>query len=54
VGLLGRIMEEVELMDRLDLARLLAEQQRKPMNLVWVAYYWQQVEAYHSIRVHRN
>lgn len=27
----------------IDLARLLQEQQKEPMNMVWVAYYWQQV-----------
>lgn len=26
-----------------DLARLLQEQMREPVNMVWVAYYWQQV-----------
>lgn len=26
-----------------DLARLLQEQQKEPMNMIWVAYYWQQV-----------
>src|SRR6266550_4771074 len=27
----------------IDLARLLAEQMKDPLNMVWVAYYWQQV-----------
>ena len=27
----------------IDLARLLSEQMKEPMNMVWVAYYWQQV-----------
>ena len=27
----------------IDLARLLGEQQKEPMNMVWVSYYWQQV-----------
>ena len=26
-----------------DLARLLQEQQKEPVNMVWVSYYWQQV-----------
>jgi serine/threonine-protein kinase TTK/MPS1 len=26
-----------------DLARLLQEQMKEPVNMVWVAYYWQQV-----------
>jgi hypothetical protein len=26
-----------------DLAKLLQDQQKKPMNLVWIAYYWEQV-----------
>jgi serine/threonine-protein kinase TTK/MPS1 len=28
---------------RVDFARLLQEQQSQPMNMVWIAYYWQQV-----------
>lgn len=27
----------------IDLARLVSEQTREPLNMVWVAYYWQQV-----------
>ena len=27
----------------IDLARLLQEQMKEPVNMVWVAYYWQQV-----------
>lgn len=27
----------------IDLARLLQEQVKEPVNMVWVAYYWQQV-----------
>jgi serine/threonine-protein kinase TTK/MPS1 len=27
----------------IDLARLLQEQQKEPMNMVWISYYWQQV-----------
>ena len=26
-----------------DLARLLQEQQKEPVNMVWISYYWQQV-----------
>ncbi|KAI0035205.1 kinase-like domain-containing protein [Vararia minispora EC-137] len=34
----------------IDLAKLLQEQQKRPMNLVWIAYYWQQMlEAVHVI-----
>lgn len=29
----------------IDLARLLQEQQKEPLDLVWVAYYWKQVRA---------
>jgi serine/threonine-protein kinase TTK/MPS1 len=29
----------------LDLARLLQEQQKEPMNMVWISYYWQQVSS---------
>ncbi|EPQ54517.1 Pkinase-domain-containing protein, partial [Gloeophyllum trabeum ATCC 11539] len=38
-GLLHLVMECGEI----DLARLLQEQQTKPMNMVWIAYYWQQM-----------
>src|SRR6266404_2346456 len=31
-----------------DFARLLQEQQKEPLNLVWVAYYWQQVVSFSS------
>jgi serine/threonine-protein kinase TTK/MPS1 len=27
----------------IDLAKLLQEQQKEPMNMVWISYYWQQV-----------
>ena len=27
----------------IDLARLMQEQQCKPLDMVWVSYYWQQV-----------
>ena len=27
----------------IDFSRLMQEQQREPMDMVWVAYYWQQV-----------
>ncbi|TRM61014.1 kinase-like domain-containing protein [Schizophyllum amplum] len=27
----------------IDLARLLSEQQKEPMNMAWIAYYWQQM-----------
>lgn len=27
----------------IDLARLISEQLKEPLNMVWVAYYWQQV-----------
>ena len=30
----------------IDLARLLQEQMKEPINMVWVAYYWQQVTLY--------
>jgi serine/threonine-protein kinase TTK/MPS1 len=30
-----------------DLARLLQEQQKEPMNMVWISYYWQQVSLSH-------
>ncbi|KAF7979685.1 hypothetical protein HWV62_41693 [Athelia sp. TMB] len=34
----------------IDLARLLLEQQKEPMNMVWVSYYWQQMlQAVHVI-----
>jgi serine/threonine-protein kinase TTK/MPS1 len=26
-----------------DLSRILQEQQKEPMNMVWISYYWQQV-----------
>ena len=38
-GHLFLVMEYGEI----DLARLLAEQQKEPMNMAWIAYYWQQV-----------
>ncbi|KZT19538.1 Pkinase-domain-containing protein [Neolentinus lepideus HHB14362 ss-1] len=38
-GVLHLVMECGEI----DLARLLQEQQMKPMNMVWIAYYWQQM-----------
>ncbi len=28
---------------RVDLARLLQEQQKEPLDLVWISYYWKQV-----------
>ena len=28
---------------RVDMAKLLQEQQQEPMDLVWVSYYWKQV-----------
>jgi serine/threonine-protein kinase TTK/MPS1 len=33
----------------IDLARLLQEQMKEPVNMVWVAYYWQQVRSRASI-----
>ncbi|KIM89317.1 hypothetical protein PILCRDRAFT_813244 [Piloderma croceum F 1598] len=34
----------------IDLARLLQEQQKEPMNMVWISYYWQQMlQAVHVI-----
>lgn len=34
----------------IDLARLISEQMREPLNMVWVAYYWQQMlQAVHVI-----
>ncbi|KAL0961027.1 hypothetical protein HGRIS_006018 [Hohenbuehelia grisea] len=34
----------------IDFARLLSDQQKEPMNLVWIAYYWQQMlQAVHVI-----
>ncbi|EIN12844.1 Pkinase-domain-containing protein [Punctularia strigosozonata HHB-11173 SS5] len=45
-GYLHLVMECGEI----DLARLLQEQQNQPMNMVWIAYYWQQMlEAVHVI-----
>ncbi|KAI0061653.1 kinase-like protein [Artomyces pyxidatus] len=45
-GILMLVMECGEI----DLARLLQEQQKEPMNMVWVAYYWQQMlQAVHVI-----
>ncbi len=41
-GYLLMVMECGEI----DLARLLHEQQKEPMNMVWIAYYWQQVRPY--------
>ena len=38
-GLLMLVMECGEI----DLARLLQEQQKEPMDLVWISYYWKQV-----------
>ncbi|KAI5896541.1 Pkinase-domain-containing protein [Schizophyllum commune H4-8] len=38
-GHLFLVMEYGEI----DLARLLAEQQKEPMNMAWIAYYWQQM-----------
>lgn len=38
-GHLVLVMECAEL----DFAKLLGEQQKEPLNLVWVSYYWQQV-----------
>lgn len=35
----------------IDLARLLQEQQREPMDPVWVAYYWKQVRHCHDVNV---
>jgi serine/threonine-protein kinase TTK/MPS1 len=29
-----------------DLSRLIQEQQKEPMNMIWIAYYWQQVSIY--------
>ncbi|TDL17877.1 Pkinase-domain-containing protein [Rickenella mellea] len=34
----------------IDLAKLLLEQQKEPMNMVWISYYWQQIlQAVHVI-----
>ncbi|KAF4577158.1 Dual-specificity kinase, spindle pole body (SPB) duplication and spindle checkpoint function [Pleurotus pulmonarius] len=45
-GYLLMVMECGEI----DLARLLHEQQKEPMNMVWIAYYWQQMlQAVHVI-----
>ncbi|PCH40143.1 Pkinase-domain-containing protein [Wolfiporia cocos MD-104 SS10] len=45
-GTLFLVMECGEI----DLARLLVEQQKKPMDIVWIAYYWKQMlEAVHVI-----
>lgn len=38
-GHLFLVMEYGEI----DLARLLSEQQKEPMNMAWIAYYWQQM-----------
>jgi serine/threonine-protein kinase TTK/MPS1 len=32
----------------IDLAKLLHEQQKEPMNMVWISYYWQQVHRQHG------
>ena len=29
----------------IDLSKLIQEQQSRPLNMVWIAYYWQQVRA---------
>jgi len=29
----------------IDLARLLQDQMKNPLNMIWVAYYWQQVDS---------
>ncbi|TFY74872.1 hypothetical protein EWM64_g9140 [Hericium alpestre] len=48
-GSKGHLMLVMEC-GEIDLARLLQEQQKEPMNMVWVAYYWQQMlQAVHVI-----
>lgn len=42
-GYLFLVME----LGEVDLARLLSEQTKEPFNMVWVAYYWQQVCPFH-------
>ena len=46
-GQLHLVMECGEI----DLARLLQEQQKEPMDPVWVAYYWKQVRGYHKVHL---
>ncbi|KAH8114369.1 kinase-like domain-containing protein [Phellopilus nigrolimitatus] len=41
-GSKGHLMLVMEC-GEVDLARLLQEQQKEPMNMVWIAYYWQQI-----------
>jgi serine/threonine-protein kinase TTK/MPS1 len=35
----------------IDLSRLLQEQQKEPMNMVWISYYWQQVGFFEPVPV---
>jgi len=37
-----------------DFARLLQDQQKEPLNMVWVAYYWQQVNFILTLPVSRG
>ncbi|KAI5121405.1 hypothetical protein M0805_003177 [Coniferiporia weirii] len=41
-GSKGHLMLVMEC-GEIDLARLLQEQQKEPMNMIWIAYYWQQI-----------
>ena len=41
-GTKGHLMLVMEC-GEVDLAKLLQEQQKEPMNMVWISYYWQQV-----------
>ncbi|KDQ62396.1 hypothetical protein JAAARDRAFT_121881 [Jaapia argillacea MUCL 33604] len=48
-GSKGHLMLVMEC-GEIDFARLLQEQQKKPMNMAWIVYYWQQMlEAVHVI-----
>lgn len=41
-GTKGHLMLVMEC-GEIDLAKLLQEQQKEPLNMVWISYYWQQV-----------
>ncbi|KAH7884972.1 kinase-like domain-containing protein [Phlebopus sp. FC_14] len=48
-GTKGHLMLVMEC-GEIDLAKLLQEQQKEPMNMVWISYYWQQMlQAVHVI-----
>ena len=46
---IAELVAERESLACKDFARLLQDQQKEPLNLVWVAYYWQQVGLFFSV-----